>query len=526
MDAAIIDRFRRIIAGHTGLAVPERDGPMLRARLEERMRALHMPFPELYLALLEDETGSSRDEWRELVLSLTTDESYFFRDVGQIRLLKEKILPELIDKHQGDRSLRIWSAGCSTGEEPYSLAILISGLLSPRETWRVTLLGTDINERSLEWGKRGRYGQWSFRGVDADILAGHFRKIGGDWQLNQSIRELVTFRRINLIRDLFPDADSGLSDVDLILCRNVFIYFDRETIARVVKKFARTLRPGGYLLTGHAEIQHPVTDVIGLGPDRLVVRTHPESVIFQRPEGTQSIVGDARTPALKPAPLYPQPQVAPSRPYAPKPAVKPVVDTSRFSAGHRTGKRLPDLRSNRGRSPAQKTTVDNRERLLKAKRLFEQGIYGEACTGAEAVVGDAQCAFEANLLLARIQANLGNGVRAENHCRQALKIQPFAPSPHFLLAHILQERGEGDQARDLLQKTIYLDRNHIPAYLELAAVYQGEGNMSRARKMRQSALDALESLAPDARVENYEEWSAGELTEQVRTLLGQSVKSG
>ena len=511
MDATVIDRFRRIIAAHTGLAVPDRDSEMLRAKLEERLGVLRMPFPELYLSLLEEETGGSRDEWRELVLSLTTGESYFFRDTGQIALLRETILPELIAGHRDDRTLRIWSAGCSTGEEPYSLAILISRLLPPRETWRVTLLGTDINERALERARRGRYCQWSFRGVDSEIIGNHFRKIGGEWQLDHAIRDQVVFRRVNLIRDLFPDPDSGLSEIDLILCRNVFIYFDRETVARVVKKFARTLRPGGYLLTGHAEIQHPVTDVIGLGPDRLVSRSFPQSVILQRPAPAMTAPEPAApAPPRRPVVFSPLrggggPPVGGWGGYRPKPAAVPAVPPRPAPA-----------------VPPRPASVDVAQRLAEARRLFDQGVYGEAATHAEAAVGNAQCAFDARLLLARIQANLGNGSAAESHCREALRIQPFAPSPHYLLAHVLQERGESDQARELLLKTIYLDRNHIPAYLELAAVYQGEGNAARSKKMRQAALDALESLSEDARVENYEEWSAGELARQVRTLLEQS----
>ncbi|MBF0296183.1 MAG: tetratricopeptide repeat protein [Magnetococcales bacterium] len=476
MDQPLLERFRRLIANYTGLVIPERDDPSLRAKLGLRTHALRFAGMESYLNFLETDAQEARGEWQVLIRELTTVESYFFRDSGQMKLLREVILPELIARHREERVLRLWSAGCASGEEPYSLAMLLLELLPADASWRIVLMGTDINDHPLRRAMEGIYGQWSFRGVEPEWLERHFHKHGEEWRLNEGVRDMVEFRLLNLLKEEFPAGE--IRDFDLIVCRNVFIYFDRVTITRIVKKFARSLGNGGYLLTGHGEIPHPMADILGLGPDRLVARSYPDSVIFQRP------------------------------------AEEPVVSTVPLP---RIVKKSMPVRPSAGKAPAVKPAKG--ALLQEALSHFGQGAYRKAIPLATELVDDTTHAFAARMLLARIHANLGENRLAEQWCRKALRINPVASGPHFLLAHLFQERGEPGEVADLLRKVIYLDRAHIPAYLELAALYQMEGDLARARRMRVSAMESLRALPPHTRIEGYEEWTAEELGRQLNVLL-------
>ncbi len=498
METALA-HFCQIIRDHTGLIVPEQDLPYLQEKLTRRLRVTRIGEEDRYLALLTDESAASEAEWRTLVLELTTGESYFFRDAGQIRLLREVIFPELLRARAAERALRVWSAGCSTGEEPYSLAMIVQSLLPGAGPWTVSIKGTDINEYALQRAQEGRYGRWAFRGVAEEVVEQHFYRSQGEWQLNPAAREMVTYERLNLIKDPFPDPDRGLSDMDLIVCRNVFIYFSHEAIAGIMARFAASLRPGGYLLTGHAEVQQPVAQLVASGAVPLVARPFPDSVIFQRPPS-----GDP--------PLLTQPQ----RVEAPfSPAFSPVHGRVPISpsAGRGVGVRKAPAGAVLSGQSAEK-------RLKEARDLFEQGRYGESIRMAEGLLGISSVSGEVSLVLARSHANLGEVAKAEGYCREALRQRPFAAEPHFLLANLVHDRGDLEQTKDLLKKTLYLDHAHVPAYLQLATLYQEEGILDRARQMRLGALDVLHGLPPTSRVEHYEEWTVKELVGQLEKMLG------
>ena len=509
MDISLLDRFREIITDHTGLSIPQRDTPFLGEKLQERCGCHGFPFPERYLSLLEGGTTAGEAEWQELIPYLTTCESYFFRDAGQIKLLRETILPELITQHAYDQRLRLWSAGCAGGEEPYTLALLLHELLPEPEQWQVTILGTDINGLSLQQAPQAHYSQWSFRGMDRAILAKYFQKKQEKWQLKSGIRDQVTFQHLNLAQDRFPDRNRDLYDMDLILCRNVFIYFSPQAIARVVKQFATTLRPGGYLLTGHGEMQPAAAELSPNNPASLSVQNHPGSVIYQRPR--------PEDPAVSPAPQGPPPLPLPI------PLLLSLPPPTAFLKGCPTPAAPASLK---GCPTPAAPILDDEMLMAKAELLFADGLYDFAMTEAERVLRQNREHIKARFLLARIQANLGNGQRAEGHCREALRIDPFAPGPHFLLAHILLERNQVEEAKKLLKKTIYLDHAHVPAFLELAAIHQENGDKHQARRMRLAALDALRTLPPDSRLESYEAWTVAELTGQLRLLVDQKTPGG
>jgi len=265
------------ISSCCGITISQEDTHKLSLLIQNRMTTLSVNDPIRYFQLVESHSAAGAAEWEQLLSRFTNGETFFFRDSGQISLLREHILPELIVRRKATRRLRIWSAGCSTGEEAYSLAMMVDKLVPDRRDWDISILGTDINIRSLQHAQQGRYGQWAFRKVETDLRQRYFTPTGSQWVLQESIREMVMFRQCNLVADAFSSATLGVDAFDLILCRNVFLYFHTDAIRQVMKKMAESLVHDGYILTGHGELP-PQT--VGT----LQAKIYPDSVIYQLPQ--------------------------------------------------------------------------------------------------------------------------------------------------------------------------------------------------------------------------------------------------
>lgn len=202
-------------------------------------------------------------------------ETFFFRDKGQFSLLRGEVLPKLIEEKKKSRTLRVWSAGCSSGEEAYSLAIVLDELLPDRAAWKIAITATDADEQLLQKARRGLYPPWSFRMMDASLLHQYFADRNGRWELPDRIRGMVDFRQSDLLAEALPSARLGLFEMDLIVCRNVLIYFQESDVQMLGKKLMETLRVGGYLVTGHGELR-------GHKPPGLRTIIFPESVVYER----------------------------------------------------------------------------------------------------------------------------------------------------------------------------------------------------------------------------------------------------
>jgi chemotaxis protein methyltransferase CheR len=487
----MLSQFQDIILKRTGLFIREQDSRLLDDSLHDRMKALNIESFNQYFLLLSDTGTESKLEWKNLSRLLTTGESFFFRDKGQFTLLKNMILPELITRHEIDRTIKIWSAGCSTGEEPYSLAILLSELLPYIDSWNITIIGTDINEDAIAAAKSGYYNQWSFRSVRPEIIDTYFKQSKGRYKINTNIQKMVTFQSSNLIGDDFPDLTSGLCFIDLIICRNVFIYFGQDAIATVIKKFSNTLNDRGYLITGHAELH---TQKLG----SLVAKVLPESIIYQK---NAEVVDDRTTSPVIPI-LIPS-----LRTQKPAPAIKKEKSFL---------KSLMPVKQ----TPAS-ITIDN---LLKnAATQIEQGSYLAAVDIIQKIIQKDSRNFDAIFLLAQAYANIGYLDKATIYCKKAIEIDILAIEPYYLLAHVAEELGDSEEVKTLLKKIIYLDSAFIPAYLELGALYEREDDTLRSLKMRQVSIELLSELPPNTIVVPYNEWTAGQLLAHTKKTIEATI---
>jgi chemotaxis protein methyltransferase CheR len=193
---------------------------------------------------------------RELVEAMTINETFFFRDGHPFEALRQTVLPELVRRRAEVRCLNIWSAACSSGQEPYSMAILLRQHFPALSGWNIRLIASDLSGTMLERARRGRYSELeTCRGLPPELLAAYFQKQEVGWQIRDDMRRMVEFLSINL-----SGAWPALPPLDLVLLRNVLIYFDLPTKRRILDRVRRVLQPDGYLLLGGAETTHNLDD--------------------------------------------------------------------------------------------------------------------------------------------------------------------------------------------------------------------------------------------------------------------------
>ncbi len=287
-----LQRVAALVQQASGLVVDTTRRDVLGRLVDQRRNRLDISDRDRYADRLE----SDRAELQELVESLTIGETFFARIPPQMRALQELVLPSLLAR--GDRKIRIWSAGCSTGEETYTVALLLAKLL-PADIagWDVQVIGTDINRGAIAAAKEGRYGSRAVGLLADEDLERFFVRDGSGWRVGDQLRRLVDFRHHNL-----ADGPSPAQRLDLVLCRNVLIYFERSVMRAVIERMHAALVPGGWLLLGHSETLWRLYDGFGL------VR-HGDAFLYRRPPQEPAVV--RRPPPLRRPLQAPRPVPAP-----------------------------------------------------------------------------------------------------------------------------------------------------------------------------------------------------------------------
>jgi chemotaxis protein methyltransferase CheR len=241
------------------MALPESRTPDLRRALERAVAEASLPDARALLGVLSSKALAG-DLLDTMISALNVSETHLFRGAPQIQALEQRILPELVDRRRREQRLRIWSAACSTGEEAYTLAILLSRVLRRTAEWDVLVLATDINGDALERARRGLYSAWSLRGAPEFVRTTYLAPVGDRFEIVPQIRGMVTFSRLNLAEDTYPSVSTNTQDMDLIVCRNVLIYFDEEGARAVVRRLRDALAEGGWLILGPVEARFGALD--------------------------------------------------------------------------------------------------------------------------------------------------------------------------------------------------------------------------------------------------------------------------
>ena len=254
LPAPLLSQLSEFVAGHMGLYFPPERWRDLERGIRSAARESDAADIKAYAEwLLSAPLDKARIE--TLAGELTVGETYFFRENRSFEILGERILPELIRARQGgEQRLRVWSAGCCTGEEAYSIAILLDRVLPAPRQWHVTILATDINPRFLKKAAEGVYGEWSFRNPPAWLKGSYFKPAGAHrYEILPRIKEMVTFAYLNLAEDVYPSLSNNTNAMDLIFCRNVLMYFAPDRVRKVIHNFHRSLLDGGRLIVSPAE---------------------------------------------------------------------------------------------------------------------------------------------------------------------------------------------------------------------------------------------------------------------------------
>ena len=488
-------RFRDLILARTGMLFgPRRRDALARGMLDAAGRAGCEGLEEYYRFLQEARTDS--ELWDDLIGAITVGETYFFRNPAHFDALRQRILPDLIARHRDDRRLRIWSAGCATGEEPYSLAILLRQLLPDIARWNIFILATDINRQALQQAGEGGYREWSFRKADPAIRERYFTRRDDFFELSSQTREMVTFAYLNLAEDGYPSLTTNTNAMDLILCRNVAIYLPVALIREIGARFHRCLVWGGWLIMGAAEANAAIFG-------QYAVRNFPSAIIYQktrkhgdtetrrRREVTPS-PRSAFTPSPRPAfTPSPRPPVAPSpRPPFTMPPPLPVTP-----------------------SPPQADFYQ------EGLALLGQGRYDEATTRFLAHLERDPGSAPARYQMARVHANRGQLEEARSWCQRAVGQDPLLTEAYYTLGLIHQEEGESAQAIVQLKKALYLDPNFVLAHFSLANLYQEMGREGEAARHRTQAIRLAAKMPPDAVVPGSDGLTAGRLLTMVQATF-------
>ena len=269
--------IRDIIKDYCGLYFDDTSRYLLEKRLSRRIKNHHLnDFRDYYRFIRYDKRAE--EELTAIMDLLTVNETYFFREQNQLKAFSEEILEELKTLNQDRKTLRVWSAGCSTGEEPYTIAMLIneSGHFN---RWDIEIHGSDINQRVLQTARRGVYRKNSFRTTEPYFMSKYFIEEDSSFKISDAAKKHVNFSYLNL---LDPFRSKFLGKMDVIFCRNVLIYFDNASRRRVIENFHDRLVDGGYLLLGHAESLINISTAFTL-------KHLKNDMVYQKPNGNTGV---------------------------------------------------------------------------------------------------------------------------------------------------------------------------------------------------------------------------------------------
>ncbi|MFD1952338.1 CheR family methyltransferase [Sphingomonas arantia] len=410
-DAAAFATLKTRVIARTGHHYYADKDDQLWERVADRMAVLGIATVGDYARRLDD---AAADEWARIESAVTINETFFFRFSEQFEAMRQTVLPALIARRGGDRRLRIWSVGCSTGAEPYSIAILLHRLLGPRlADWQIEILGTDIDGDALDVARAGLFGDWALRTMAAGERSALFVGEGTRFRLKPEYRAMVRFARHNMMTLLEDGPTAERDTFDLILCRNVLIYFRQDVVAAMVGALALRTRPDGYLMLGHAE-PNPALNAVATPVDA-------GGVLAYRRLGSVAEVVPVVAVPVQPVPVV-QRVVQPVK----RVVAKVLPKVAQFIA------------------PA---VVVGDDRLDAVRRYLSTDDAAAALAQAEAAVAAIPRDPVAHYLGALAAAALGQASVAERGYRRALYLDGDFAMAHYLLGRQLMGEGRVAEGR-------------------------------------------------------------------------------
>jgi chemotaxis protein methyltransferase CheR len=483
-----IEQFRTIVTRHLGLQYEDGKLDYLADVIRQRMLCVGRARFESYSAYLDHLNASPKGsaEWRALAEQLTVNETFFFRNADNFRAFAEIILPERIRAKTQTKQLRILSAGCASGDEPYSLAIMVREALPDLDDWDVQIIGIDINPAILIKATQARYSEWSLRATSEDVRRRYFRADGADFVLAPAIQKMVSFEERNLV-DEDPLFWESLA-CDVVFCRNVLMYFTPEKARGVVRRISQALLPRGFLFLGHAETLRGIT------PEFHLCHTHDTFYYQQRDASDVAATATWGTPSGEPAEDF-LPAVVESTAY--------WVDVIQHAAT-----RIATLADARTHSPDQAapqvthTHPASQPAVTAAPRTWDLSLVLEAVrqerfADALELIGslpaDSHEDPDALLLRAVLLTNHGRLNEAEEVCRRLLALDELNAGAHYLMALCREHDSDAGGAIEHGLTAIYLDPGFAMPHLHLGILAKRSGDATTAQRELGQALVLLAS---------------------------------
>ena len=442
-----LDQLAAIVAARVGLHFPtSRRSDLMRGA--QLLAQEHGKDPHTFLESLVTAPLTDR-QIEVLTAHLTVGETYFFREKETLNAFQNHILPELIRQRVGgDQRIRIWSAGCSTGEEAYTIAMLLAESLPNLNAWNVRILGTDINSQAIEKAIHGVYPEWSFRGVSAALKDKYFIPQGhSQLAVSPNFKKMVSFDCLNLAMDGYPSLENNTNAMDVIFCRNVMMYFAPEMIQKTLRRFYNCLVEGGWLMVAPCE-------TMLLHDSEFVSVPIAGATLYRKDTIKSTVVSDSlATPPLadKQPPKTAQPRAAMMR------------------KGPQT--------HHRGKTAASRSIENYVDVLEKSLAAYQAGRYSDAEASLQALVsseqpggGDAFEVGKALALMARIHADQGKLELAADWAQKAIDSEKTNPDFYYLFATIAEEQNRsgrgcaGSEAGNLSRPYVRLGPFCVGAY--------------------------------------------------------------
>jgi len=459
------NKFRQFIAGSCGLYFKDHDIKSLEAALRTRAGSCGIDSAAAYYAYLTT-SKNKRDEFRQLLNILTVNHTYFFRNEPHFRVLKEKVLPEIITRKTKNLSaspesratLRVWSAGCSSGEEPYSIAMVIRDLIEDFDRWDIRIFATDVSSEALQAAEKGVYGKNSMRLVNSEHKKKYFiEKRDLRCEVKNSIKSMVKFNYLNLIDEEYPE------NIDIIFCRNVTIYFDLETTIKIMNKIHASLCDTGHLFIGYSESLQFISDKFEMEDFR-------DAIIYRkaRKKAVSGIKG----------------------PKPPEKKAQEIIDE--ISKAEMASEKKIET---------QEHTVPSgkmEDLLVQIMKDLYMKKYDRALTVIEQAHAVDRNVIEPYFFAAEIYMNQGRIDEAKEKLCVALRINALFAPLYYLLGNIYIETEDFDQARENFKKALYLDKNFVLAHFSLGVVLRKVGRIEDAlRQFRNTQKILLKDTSGD-----------------------------
>jgi chemotaxis protein methyltransferase CheR len=412
---------------------------------------------ETFLTLLLEQKLSTK-QLDILAEKLTIGETYFFREPQILDVFREMIIPSLIHERENTtRSIRIWSAGCCSGEEPFTLAMILCEILPNIDTWDISILATDINRRFLDKASKGKYTQWSFRDTPENIKKKYFTSSGTQFEISQKIRRMVTFAPLNLVEDAFPADRNNTTSMDVIFCRNVLMYFTPEIAKKVGEKFYQSLSENGWFITSQVELSDDLFHLLNKVNYR-------NSFLYRK---TKKAVGNHRRSR--------QSEI-----------IKPT-----------------------------KATTTKRHKLKTGKAEFVHRRKAELPADSHQTSNNQITKLLGNT---RDYANKGDYENAFKWAEQLIEADPSNPEGYYYKGMILFETGKLEMAGQQFKKALYLNPEHLLSHFQMAAFCLRTGNEKQARKHKQNVTNLLQKIPDDTLIPGTDGMTAANLKSLLQPL--------